>query len=1594
MSEHGATGGLATWSVRRPVAALMLFVGLGLLGVISYRSLPVQLMPDFESPELFVSASLSGASPDEIENDLLRPLEGELATIPGIDEMTSVARNGSGTVTLAFERDVDLDHANIKVQQVLESVQARLPEQANLNVNQFDTSDFSQFIMVLSFRGDTDLETMAKLTEDELIPILTAVDGVVNVSSLGGASKQIGVFLQPERAQGMGVSVLQVQQALQTVSTPVVSVGDIDDGVQRLPVLLDGRARTMSDVLSTPVGGDRLKLGQVTRVEPGIAMNAERYRVDGRTSVGLMAYKEPQANLIEVAHGLRARIEQFNRERANEGLEVSIDFDSAELIEENLALLIERATVGALLSLIVLLVFLRGLPPLVVLGVGLPASVLAVMGHERIALGVALLVLLLIKGARPVLVVAIAAPTSLLIACDMFALADMTINLLTLLGLALSIGMLLDNSIVVLESISARRQAGVVGAAAAESGASRVLRSILAGTATTLVVFAPLAFLDIEGGELLRELALSVSFPLIASLLVAAILVPAATAWLSAELKQAQPVRLPGEHGVPRPSAARAAYSALLRFTLRSPGLCFFIGLGLVVISLIVGGPLLLVFAEGERPSTNQIRVEIEMPPGSSIDATDDLAKLVEEIAGEIDGRDEIQTTIRKEVATVTVVFPEEDEREIPVDIPKIRRDLRKRVDQVPAGRADIQVDPPPDDGGGGPGGLPGSGGTVESVRVLGPAGADLVEHARLIKERLEQLGDISNVRWDVDSGQPALLVKADRSRLSEHGVSAQELMQVIWATRREGEGMLTPFRLGEEDIDIVLWVEEAEERELEDIRRFPLVTSTGGRIPLEALATVTTGSEASDLRRHHRQRAITLRYGFDERAVSSGQATNAARQAVDQAVASLPPPPGVHVEVEHADEQLSDGWRAFWLALGLVFMVLAMSFESLVQPFLILVCVPLAAVGAIWVMVITGTSVNVYVVLAALVLLGIVVNNGILLVDRSQALVSSGVRRTTAVMRAAHERLRPVLMTATTTIIGMVPLSVDTGGQWELWPPFARAVIGGLAASTLISLALIPAGILVFAKLGELLEQLGVLLTLFALGIGAALFWGAIEADLLVSKPLMAVLAPCVALFFLWVTRLVQASWRGENAPAPVPAGAMDVHVRNTRKIYGRPPRWMRDWRVLRRWKELAGRYGLTASELAPPRKGRESAAWQVLLLALIVYLHGLTDSAWGLFLLSLPTIWLFDALVGSVLQALGRPGVWPPPGKWRRAWRIVEGLALVGYVWFNLRIGQPEDILTLVVVGLIVAVHVIFQLCCEGGLIGFLGRKLAPEPVVALQGVDLQLESGLYGLLGPNGAGKSTLMRLMVNLFEPSRGRLSFNGHYLDEHGEMLQPTIGYLPQSFGTPPHLTAREYLHHQALLAGHSDTTRRTGLVEEVLAKVGLTDRADEKVGGYSGGMRQRVGIARTLLNLPQLVVVDEPTVGLDPKERIRFRNLLGDLAKDRTVLLSTHVVEDIGSSCREVIVMDGGAVLFRGAPAEFAEKATGKAWVLEIQESQLDDFTVKHRVVSTTRRPGGVVRVRAVGEPPEGAEVVTPTMEDAYLLELGKGARELGDVAA
>jgi ABC-type multidrug transport system ATPase subunit len=671
-------------------------------------------------------------------------------------------------------------------------------------------------------------------------------------------------------------------------------------------------------------------------------------------------------------------------------------------------------------------------------------------------------------------------------------------------------------------------------------------------------------------------------------------------------------------------------------------------------------------------------------------------------------------------------------------------------------------------------------------------------------------------------------------------------------------------------------------------------------------------------------------------------------------------------------------------------------------KPVVMMFSIPLAAAGSFWALILTGNSLfNANTLTGFLILLGVVVNNGIILMDYSRILQKRGYGRSRALLMAGQARIRPILITAITTIVAMFPLAMGRAEYvTSVGAPFAITVIGGLLISTLLTLIFIPT---LNSGLESALAWLRKLHWKVKTGQAAAfliLTWLIYSnVDGLLWRSVYFIGALLVVPGF---TYFIMTSLRKARSRVIKPEEEIKIVIRNLVKIYDRDSRFAREWKKGRKIQEHAG---LTRSRWNP--RDLESLVWQLPLLGFLVYFvyFYMTNDFW-MFVLSHLVYFFGFTVTKPLFSFLENRGEVTRKGVFLRIRKILSTLYFWGFPFLNMVIFSIlwRDIASVLFIGLIwyIALVVyttsnrlhrenvnIFRL--KGRFAGlrrrfYQGVQLIPvigrrkRPFRALNQVSLQIGRGMFGLLGPNGAGKTTLMRIICGVFQQSYGKIWINGLDTLEYREELQGLIGYLPQEFGTYENMTACEFLDYQAILKGLTDPAARSRRVGEVLAAVHMDEHGDEKIGSFSGGMKQRIGIAQTLLHLPRILVVDEPTAGLDPRERIRFRNLLVELSRERIVIFSTHVIEDISSSCNQVAVLNRGSLCYLGAPPEMARSAEGRVWQFHVPAMEFDTVTRGLQIVHHMR-DGDQIRVRCISEsiPVPQAKPVRPTLEDAYL---------------
>ena len=787
-------------------------------------------------------------------------------------------------------------------------------------------------------------------------------------------------------------------------------------------------------------------------------------------------------------------------------------------------------------------------------------------------------------------------------------------------------------------------------------------------------------------------------------------------------------------------------------------------------------------------------------------------------------------------------------------------------------------------------------------------------------------------------------------------------------------------------------------------------IQTSQGVLPIAAFSRVTEMPAPGVIVHKNGRREMKVRYTLDRSVPESGSGREAIENEIKDFIRSVPRPEGYVIDIPDAEqENANTGQQLGLAALGMVFLSLAVILESLILPVLVMVAIPLTILGTLWGLALTGTGLSDPMVIAGvLVLIGLMVNPAILLIDRMQQFSRIGYSSGAAAYAAVKERTRPVLLTTATTIAALWPLSLATGAENEIWPPFAIVVMSGLATSAIMTLIIVPVGYVLLRRLDLLFGRVGPWLVI---GWGVALI-GIMTLLILVAglKGLLwqVVVGLLVGGFLL---ALIVFLFRRVHFPEPdVTDGPPELEVTYLSKIYGLPGPIRR---TLNAHKDFA-RKVVAAGGRVFNRKDMFERSLVFSILALGAGALGWLTPArgWGLI------FWLIACgFVARVFLEIRKSrGLVSDDGRAQRGG--IEGFAVVllpwltigGFVYFTFvrpmlnEDGTQTSLFWPIVATLILATGQVMRRSAtrqERGELpdriarGFMkyprtwwrrlsrrvgGLDLPAEEIRALWSVSFSAKRGMIGILGPNGAGKTTLLRQLAGIINPTRGAIKIGGVALPAIQKVLARWVGYLPQDAGLPLSLTPRDYLQYYAALYD-IDPEIRKERVASLIEEVGLAEKIDDKISSLSGGMKQRVAVARTLLRLPAIIIVDEPTVGLDPRERIRFRNLLARLAETRIVLFSTHVVEDVAISCERVLVIAKSRLRFDGTPSDLATNAVGRVWEKKIEQGQ--DKSLPEGAILAEEAPDAsgdtIQRIIWSESPSENAKQLNPRPEDGYL---------------
>ena len=1112
-------------AIRRPVTIGMFFVAISLFGLVSLERLPLNLLPDISYPSLTIQTDYEDAAPEEVESLMTRPIEEAVGVAAGLTRISSISRAGQSEVVLEFAWGENMDLASLDIREKLDLVQ--LPRDAEKPVIlRFDPSFDPILRMQLS--ADLSLSRLRVIAEDEFKKQLEAVDGVAAVKVAGGREEQIRIEIDEKRLAELGVPITEVTNILRQENLNQAS-GSLYDYDANYLIRMLNEFRTVEEIRAIIIrdqNGRKIILGDVAEVWRGVKDRGVISRYNGKESVELAIYKEGDANTVTVSRAVQARLEQIKQGKTYpKEVTPVVVFDQAEFISDSIDDVMSSAVMGGILSLLIIFVFLRDLRSTVIINLSLPISILATFA--------------------------------------VMYQTGTTLNIMSLGGVALGVGMLVDNSIVVLEAVHRRREdfPNESLAKAVLDGTNEVSMAVTASTLTTVAVFVPLVFVEGVAGQLFTDQALTITYSMLASLAVALTFIPMLLAMKVAAVEttgdapKAAPRAEDGGEG--RLARAGGAMRGFLRFVIQdvfrtvvadvrfalravwrvieiavTPALnawdatygrladrypsivrwslehkAAVLGMTLAscllawVLSWGLGGELIPSMTQGE------FSFEIKTPEGTRIERTDEIVRAIEENIAQYPEVETVFSSVggsqQNQFATGLL---EENYGQIHVSLAN-RSDKAAEEQVIARIRAELARYPEAAHTLSRP--MLFSFKTPVEVEIFA---YDLEEQrvaADMIVERLSKIEGLDDIQSTTRLGNPEIQIRFDRQRLARLGLEENVIAQLL-RNKIRGD-VASRYRDGDRQIDILVRAGESDRAGLDDIGDLIVnspatardntgtqgaqdpgdpaqeqtqaqnqsVMGAGGfgqqpgaagtaagtrpgnrtttPIRLAQVADISIDRGPSEIHRVRSQRVALVSASL------TGRDLNSVSEEIRQALTELRPqlPANVIAGLGGQNEELEVSYNSLMFALGLatflVYLVMASQFESLIHPFIILFTVPLALVGVVYALWLTGTAVSVVVLLGVIILVGIVVNNAIVLIDYANQLREQGRSKREALVEAGRVRLRPIMMTTLTTLLGLLPMAVSWGEGAEIRAPMAIAVIGGLTFSTILTLVLIP---------------------------------------------------------------------------------------------------------------------------------------------------------------------------------------------------------------------------------------------------------------------------------------------------------------------------------------------------------------------------------------------------------------------------------------------------------------------------------------------------------------------------------------------------------
>jgi len=1004
-------------AIRRGITFAMVYIIAISSGFFGLSQLKLDLFPDITFPIIGILTDYTGVGPEDIENTITRPLEETVVSVENLETITSWSKSGSSTLLLEFDWETDMDQAEINVRKMIDFVRGYLPDEASQPIT-FAFNPSMQPIMFFTVSSDNiGMAELRKLITDRVEPALERIDGVASVGTSGGLERQIRVLIDPRKIAAHSVSLQSIIQTLGMENLQIPG-GIVDDEHTEYTVRTYGEFENVDQISNTVIGmqnGSPIFLKNVAQVIDGYKEKTEIVRNNGVPAIFMFLQKQSDANTIQTASAVLKELPRIAKE-IGQGASFNVIWDQSEFIKKSLSNLTNTALQAFILAFLVMLFFLRHI--------------------------------------RSSLIASISIPVSILITFFVMSQIGLTLNIISMAGLALAVGMLIDNSIVVLENIFRHREMKKDIQIAADDGTTEVGVAIIASTLTTLAIFVPIFFVPGIAGVMFKDMVVAIVSSLSVSLLVALTLIPLLSSRLLGKEKKRSKLKLLRsiDDGISNfLNNLEKKYVRFLNWSLGHKKIILALTITLFIATIFifskVGGEFM--------PKTDQsfIQLQVERETRASLTTTNKTFKKIEDIiTEEVPELKNVQISFGTGEGWAAMFGSGSNRGEINISIPdvkdrkrssfEIEANLRKKLDLLPGTEVSMQS-----------GNMFGSEGDIV-IKIFGFDRKITTSLGDELESRMKNIDGVIDIKKSYSQPKPEYQIRINRDRVSALGLSVYQVATTI-ETAVKGK-LATRFREGGEEYNVIVQLDESYRQSRTDLENIFITSITGNQVPLKNVASIVLGEAAAQIDREDQERMINVSCSVSERDLQSVLAD------VQDQLNDMNYPPNYRWEIGGAAEDMQESFMylgvAIIIALFLVYMVMASQFESLLDPFIIIFTVPLAIMGAVWGLFLTGTTLSVTALIGFILLVGIVVNNGIVLVDYiNQLREKHGHDLWVAILIGGKRRMRPILMTALTTILAMFPIALELGSGAELWVGMARAVIGGLTLATVLTLIIIP---------------------------------------------------------------------------------------------------------------------------------------------------------------------------------------------------------------------------------------------------------------------------------------------------------------------------------------------------------------------------------------------------------------------------------------------------------------------------------------------------------------------------------------------------------